>query len=155
VENRREPKQRARVDTGPPSAVAQPTRQDTGGAEVDLGSLLLGVLVPGRQAPHHQSTDQDGEVARAHGIRRPEILAGLGNVELLAVQWAGPRGVLTLRIVQKLEVGRTLSWYGPACFSGTTDKPWLAMKVLPVGGLLWRWQFDFLESLRLPDPESK
>gem|GEM_PF-5485086 len=57
------------------------------------------------------------------------------------------RGVPNLRIVTPLEGQRKLCWYGPACFGGGPDRPWVVFKAIQLGGVLMRYRlsnYDFL-----------
>lgn len=57
--------------------------------------------------------------------------------------------VPSLRIIQPVADGPDLCWYGPVRLGQDEKTPWIAMKALQVGGLIWRWDRSILESLRL------
>lgn len=50
------------------------------------------------------------------------------------------QGLPCLRIVTELPEHRTLCWYGPARVGEKDGKPFLAMKVLNAGGVIWEWR---------------
>lgn len=85
-------------------------------------------------------------------FRVTEEFGPKGRRETAATTWIlDTRGMPTLRVLTELEGGRTLCWYGPAALGEERGSPWIAMKVLPVGGVLWRWKYSVLETLALPE----
>ena len=62
------------------------------------------------------------------------------------------RGVPNLRVITEIADGRTFCWYGPAGWGQTGERPFLVMKALNVGGVIWRWQQSVLDSLLLEPP---
>ncbi len=92
-------------------------------------------------------------------------LPQLGNGAFKAVSEFGPagarqsieqiwlletRGLPSLRIVTRQEDKADLVWYGPARFGHEDGRPWLAMKAVQVGGVVWRWKQGLYDMLSIP-----
>jgi hypothetical protein len=71
------------------------------------------------------------------------------------------RGMPNLRIITEIashtsDDARTYCWYGPAVWThiGKNEQPTVAMKVINVSGVLWRWEKSLYDSL-LDPPKDK
>ena len=76
-----------------------------------------------------------------------------GKPDTLSEFWLFRQDPLpTMRIIQPIAGGPDLCWYGPVCFGEDPDgRPWIAMKVMQMGGAMWKWRLSVLDHLRIDD----
>ncbi len=59
-----------------------------------------------------------------------------------------PRGLPSLRLITPVDGGSDICHYGPARFGVDNKRPFVAVKALQVGGVIWRWQQSMVDWLK-------
>ncbi len=59
-----------------------------------------------------------------------------------------PRGLPSLRLITPVDGGSDIFYFGPARFGVENKRPFVAVKALQVGGVIWRWQQSMVDWLK-------
>ena len=110
------------------------------------GSWKREVLLPGHPPLETGALSRIGEaVGGIPTLRTVETQVTLDGVsETFQEFWlfrADP--VPTLRVIQRVRDAPDLCWYGPVTFQEIDGRRFIALKNLPMGGVLWRWEKTF------------
>jgi hypothetical protein len=106
------------------------------------GNWMRKVVLPDQPALPTGGISRVGEaVGGIPTLRTVETKVTLDGVEETFQEFwlfrADP--VPTLRVIQRVKEAPDLCWYGPVTFGELDGQRFIAMKNLPMGGLMWRW----------------